>query len=99
MKKFFNRNTRRKTEWTNDEKDKMLRTLDFAIVSSDGSDDYCIGFKNGLRYAKSLIDGKDPQYEYCQKQESQESESKLCAKLAESYCKGLRDGLTAESED
>ena len=69
MKKFFNRNTRRKTEWTNDEKEKMLSTLDFAIVSSDGSDDYCIGFKNGLRYAKSLIDGNDPQYEYCQKQE------------------------------
>ena len=108
MKKFFSRNTRRKTEWTNDEKEKVINTLDFAIDASDGSDDYAIGFRNGLRYAKALIDGNDPQYEHL-KQEPQaeseskifpaESESKFFAKVAESYCKGLQDGLTAESED
>lgn len=69
MKKFFNRNTRRKTEWTNDEKEKVINTLDFAIDASNGNEDYIIGFRNGLRYAKSLIDGNNPQYEHCTKQE------------------------------
>lgn len=76
MKKKYYGNRKRRTEWTNDEKKKMLNTLDFAIVASDGSDDYCIGFKNGLRYAKSLIDGNDPQYEYCQKARAQAESEK-----------------------
>ena len=92
MKKYFNRNTRRKTEWTNDEKDKMLSTLDLAIVSSDGSDDYCIGFKNGLRYAKSLIDGNDPQYEHCQKQVTNVTQTmySICKENEESKCTNVR---------
>lgn len=75
MKRKYFGNIRRKTEWTNDEKEKVLNTLDFAIVASVGSDDYCIGFKNGLRYAKYLIDGNEPQYEYCSKREPQAESS------------------------
>lgn len=129
-----------------DEKEKVLNTLDFALDASNGNDDYAIGFRNGLRYAKSLIDGNDPQFELCPKQEpkighwinrhiiantsidmivcsecgeefsydvetgiseynycpncgARMSESKFFAKLAETYCEGLQDGLTAESED
>ncbi len=69
-KKYYG-NRKRKTEWTTDEKEKVINTLDFAIDASDGDNDYFIGFRNGLRYAKSLIDGNDPQYEHCSKQEPQ----------------------------
>lgn len=68
MKKYLDRNPERKMKWTNDEKEKVLNTLDFAIDASDGNDNYDIGFRNGLRYAKSLIDGNDPQFEHCQKE-------------------------------
>ena len=67
MKRKYYGNRKRRTEWTNDEKEKVINTLDFAMGASSGSDDYIIGFRNGLRYAKSLIDGNDPQYERCQK--------------------------------
>ena len=39
------------------------------------------------------------EYNYCPNCGARMSESKFFAKLAESYCKGLQDGLTAESED
>lgn len=71
MKKKLYGNRKRRMEWTDDEKEKVLNTLDFAIDASDGNDDYAIGFRNGLRYAKSLIDGNDPQFEHCPKQEPQ----------------------------
>ena len=44
---------------------KILDTLDFAIDTSDGYNSYSVGFRNGLRYAKSLIDGEEPKYESC----------------------------------
>lgn len=72
MKKHLDRNPERKMEWTNDEKEKALNTLDFAIdASGREEDDYMVGFRNGLRYAKSLIDGNEPQYEHCPKREPQ----------------------------
>lgn len=36
---------------------------------------------------------------YCPNCGARMSESKFFAKVAESYCKGLQDGLTAESEE
>ena len=47
----------------NYEPSKILDTLDFAIDASNGNNSYSIGFRNGLRYAKSIIDGKEPQFE------------------------------------
>lgn len=47
----------------NYEPSKILDTLDFAIDASNGNNSYSVGFRNGLRYAKSLIDGKEPQFE------------------------------------
>ena len=48
---------------------EILNTLDFAIDASNGDTNYFVGFRNGLRYAKSLVDGEDPQYESCAEQE------------------------------
>lgn len=49
---------------------KILNTLDFAIDASNGDTNYFVGFRNGLRYDKSLIDGEEnPQFEHCAEQE------------------------------
>ena len=48
---------------------KVLNTIDFAIDASNGDTNYFVGFRNGLRYAKSLIDGEEPQFESCAEQE------------------------------
>ena len=48
---------------------KILDTIDFAIDTSNGDTNYFVGFRNGLRYAKSLIDGEEPQFENCAEQE------------------------------
>ena len=48
---------------------KILNTIDFAIDASNGNTNYFVGFRNGLRYAKSLIDGEEPQFESCAEQE------------------------------
>lgn len=43
--------------------EEMIDAIDFAIKVTDSQDDYCMGMRNGMRYVKSLIDGKEPQYE------------------------------------
>ena len=43
--------------------EKMIDAIDFAIKATDSQDDYSMGMRNGMRYVKSLIDGKQPQYE------------------------------------
>lgn len=43
--------------------EKMIDAIDFAIKATDSQDDYSMGLRNGMRYVKSLIDGKEPQYE------------------------------------
>lgn len=48
-----------------EQESKILNTLDFAIDASNGNTNYFVGFRNGLRYSKSLIDGKEPQFESC----------------------------------
>jgi len=52
----------KKQEQTRDE--KMIDAIDFAIKATDSQDDYSMGMRNGMRYVKSLIDGKEPQYEF-----------------------------------
>lgn len=51
-----------KQEQTIDE--KRIDAIDFAIKATDSQDDYSMGMRNGMRYVKSLIDGKEPQYEF-----------------------------------
>lgn len=50
---------------------KILDTIDFAIDASNGDTDYFVGFRNGLRYTKSLVDGEEPQYENCSEEDIQ----------------------------
>lgn len=44
--------------------EKMIDAIDFTIEATDSQDDYSMGMRNGMRYVKSLIDGKEPQYEF-----------------------------------
>lgn len=43
--------------------EKTIDAIDFAIKAIDTQDDYSMGMRNGMRYVKYLIDGKEPQYE------------------------------------
>lgn len=43
--------------------EKIIDAIDFAINATDSQDDYSMGMRNGMRYVKSLVDGKEPQYE------------------------------------
>ena len=45
--------------------DELVSKILDAIDTSDGYNSYSVGFRNGLRYAKSLIDGEEPKYESC----------------------------------
>jgi hypothetical protein len=51
----------KKQEQKRDE--KMIDAINFTIKATDSQDDYSMGMRNGMRYVKSLIDGKEPQYE------------------------------------
>lgn len=54
-----------------EQKPKILEILDFAIDASNGDTNYFVGFRNGIRYAKSLIDGEEePYFESCVEKES-----------------------------
>lgn len=54
--------------------DKIINTIDFAIDATSGKDDYSVGMRNGMKYVKSLIDGKEPDYDKCEEQQPCESE-------------------------
>lgn len=43
--------------------EKIIDSIDFAIKATNSQDDYSMGMRNGMRYVKYLIDGKEPQYE------------------------------------
>lgn len=45
------------------DREKTIDAIDFAIKATDTQDDYSMGMRNGMRYVKYLIDGKEPQYE------------------------------------
>ena len=42
---------------------KILNAMDFAIKATDSRDSYGVGMRNGIRYCKSLIDNKEPEFE------------------------------------
>lgn len=43
-------------------KNKLLADIDFAITATGTSDAYYTGMVNGMKYVKSLIDGKKPEF-------------------------------------
>ena len=44
--------------------ERVLKAMDFAIKATDSKDNYSIGMRNGIRYSKSLIDSKEPNFEH-----------------------------------
>ena len=49
----------------------ILEKIDFAIKATDSNDDYGRGMRNGMRYVKYLIDGKEPQFEQNREQQGE----------------------------
>ncbi len=45
--------------------DDVLKNIDIGISASTGTDDYMVGFRNGMKWVKSLFDGKNPDYDSC----------------------------------
>ena len=43
--------------------EEALKFLDFAIEATSTQTDYDIGLRNGMRFAKSLLDEKEPHYD------------------------------------
>ena len=76
---------------------KILDTLNFAIDASNGDTNYFVGFRNGLRYSKSLIDGKEPQFESCAEQEPCEDCINRQAVLSMQY--RIDDSATLSTRD
>lgn len=77
---------------------KILDTLDFAIDASNGNNSYFVGFRNGLRYAKSLIDGEEPQFE--EDKMTKEQKDKIFKTLAEErndYARECNNRITREN--
>lgn len=48
----------------------LYSKIEFVIIASTGTDEYMVGFRNGLRYALYLLDGKAPQYEFITMEET-----------------------------
>ena len=46
-----------------EEEQKLLAKIDVAINAVDRHDVYSVGMRNGMRYVKSLINGKTQEYE------------------------------------
>lgn len=42
---------------------ETVKTLTEAITRSNGNDDYCVGLRNGMRFAIYCITGVDPEFE------------------------------------
>ena len=44
-------------------KTDLIEMIDFAITATNLNDEYSRGLRNGLRLAKSFIDGEEPNFE------------------------------------
>jgi hypothetical protein len=42
---------------------ETVKTLEEAITRSNGKDDYCVGLRNGMRFAIYCITGIEPEFE------------------------------------
>ena len=42
---------------------ETVKTLEEAIVRTNGDDNYCVGLRNGMRFAIYCITGTDPEFE------------------------------------
>jgi hypothetical protein len=43
--------------------EETVETLEEAITRTNGKDDYCVGLRNGMRFAIYCITGIDPEFE------------------------------------
>lgn len=43
--------------------EETVKTLEEGITRTNGKDDYCVGLRNGMRFAIYCITGIDPEFE------------------------------------
>lgn len=48
-------------------KKNLLRTINAGIITTNTKDDYSCGIRNGMRWCRSLLDDKEPQYEHIER--------------------------------
>ncbi|HAH18430.1 MAG TPA: hypothetical protein DCL29_05415 [Eubacterium sp.] len=87
-----------KQEQTRDE--KLIDAIDFAIKATGSQDEYSIGLCNGMRYVKSLIDGKEPQYEFFRTDKEMKLGIELGDEVIGDYgSKGVVVGITTYNDN
>lgn len=64
--------TEEKTAESITDPNSLYSKIEFAVKASTGTDEYMVGFRNGLRYALYLLDGKAPKYEFVTVEETQQ---------------------------
>lgn len=43
--------------------DDLIQKIEEGIKATRAADDYSIGMRNGMKWCKSLLDGKEPEYD------------------------------------
>lgn len=50
--------------------EETVKTLEEGITRTNGKDDYCVGLRNGMRFAIYCITGIDPEFEQTHSKEA-----------------------------
>ena len=66
-----------KTTESSVDPNSLYSKIEFAIKASTGTGAYMVGFRNGLRYALYLLDGKEPKYEFVTMEEIPKTEEQV----------------------
>ena len=80
--------------------EKLINDIDFAIKATGSQDDYSMGMRNGMRYVKYLIDGKEPQYEIRRTEKEKKFELNLGDEvIGDSGAKGVVVGIDTYKDE
>lgn len=50
--------------------EETVKTLEEAIIRTNGKDNYCVGLRNGMRFAIYCITGIEPEFEQTHSEEA-----------------------------
>lgn len=76
-----------------------LHMLRYSITATNTQDPYSVGLRNGMRFAISLIDGKDPVYEKLPEKRPLSKEEVMARKKVIDYAWGYKKGESHGKDD